>query len=70
VSRRSKEKLVVAARCPWCGRSLARMKGFVGKLSHGRCCSKERHQKAVAKLGLRPITPADFDGPYLVRRGR
>jgi hypothetical protein len=39
-------------------------------LSYGRCCSNVRHQKAVAKLGFRSITPADFDGPYLVRRGR
>jgi hypothetical protein len=69
VSRSGKEKLVVAACCRLCGRPLSQERGVADSIS-GRCCSSLRHQKAVAKLGLRPITPADFDGPYLVRRGR
>jgi hypothetical protein len=70
LSRSSKRKLVVAARCRFCGRPLSLKKGVVANSSYGRCCSKVRRENAIARLGLSPITPADFDGPYLVRRGR
>jgi hypothetical protein len=70
VSRSSEGKLVIAACCRFCGRPLSQDKGVVANSSYGRCCSEVRHQKAVAELGLGPIPPADFDGPYLKRRGR
>jgi hypothetical protein len=70
VSRSSKGELVVAACCCSCGRPLSQDQGVVAASSYGRCCSDVRRQKAVAKLGLGPITSADFDGPYLIRRGR
>jgi hypothetical protein len=70
MARSSKTKLVVAARCRSCGRPLSGAEGAVYAASYGRCCSSERRQKASAKLLLRPITSADFDGAYFVRQGR
>jgi hypothetical protein len=66
VPQNNKGKLVVAACCRECGQALSQHKGSI----YGRCCSNIRRQKAMAELGVGPITPADFDGPYLKRRGR
>lgn len=70
MSRNSQNKLVVAACCPLCGIPLPHIEGLVETASYGRCCSKVRRKKASEKLGLGPITFADFDGSYLIRRDR
>jgi len=70
VSRTRKEKLVVASTCRGCGEPRKLEEGVVASSSYGACCSKSRRAIAAGYLGLRPITPADFEGPYLVRSGR
>lgn len=65
-----KRKLVVPARCTACGRPFPHEDGVVASSTYCRECSHDRLATAKKVLGLRPITSADFDGPYLIRQGR
>lgn len=55
-------------RCRHCGQPWAPPVGVVAAQSFCCRCSQERRQIATDKLGLGPLQPEDFDGPYLVPR--
>jgi hypothetical protein len=67
---RKTDLLVIAPRCRSCGRALKLEEGAVAASSYGQCCSSARRDAAQRAFGLRPISAADFDGPYLLPRDR
>ncbi len=70
VTRIRKGKIVAAPRCGSCGRALRLEEGVVAASSYGQCCSAARRAAAQRAFGLRPLTNADFSGPYLLPRSQ
>jgi len=63
-------RLITRPRCRHCNREWMPGHGVVAAEDFCRKCRKERRAKAKRAFGLRPLTPADFDGPYLLPRAR
>lgn len=68
--RAASGKIAVAPTCRFCDSTMDLEQGVVAASGAGRCCTNERRKAASDALGLRPIRPSDFDGPYLIRSGR
>lgn len=66
----TKSKLVAAPRCRSCGRAIGLSEGIVADSTYCRHCSAARHEAAKRTLDLRPISDADFLGPYVLQRRR
>lgn len=55
-------------RCGYCRRRWMPESGAVASRDFCGHCRQERRRLAIAAFSLRPVTPADFDGDYLLPR--
>lgn len=70
MSKRSVNLAIVRPRCRFCSRPWTPAEGVSAEQAHCPLCSESRHTVAAKAFGLRPLTPADFDGQYLLPRSR
>lgn len=52
--------------CRYCGKPWRPADNVVATEGYCSDCSKERRSIAGRAFGLRPIEPADIDGPYVI----
>jgi len=62
--------MITRPRCRYCNREWVPAIGVAATQDYCRRCRKARREKAKRAFGLRPLTAADFDGPYLLPRAR
>lgn len=70
MSKRSVNLAIAQPRCRFCSRPWTPTEGVSAEQVYCLLCSESRHAAAAKAFDLRPLTPADFDGQYLLPRSR
>jgi hypothetical protein len=68
MSHKSPNLTLSLPRCPNCDRYWRPAEGVVASNAYCSRCVKARHSAAAARFELRPITPSDLQGSYLLPR--
>jgi hypothetical protein len=53
-------------KCRHCKRAWTPAHGVIATKTYCPKCSNARQARAARGFGMKPVTPADFDGPYLI----
>jgi len=58
--------MLMFPKCRHCGRKWHPQEGAVASRDYCQVCHKDRREVAKRKFSLRPLSAADFNGPYLL----
>ena len=70
MSKRFVNLAVARPRCRFCSRAWTPAEGVSAEQAYCQLCSASRRAIATKALGLKPLTPGDANGDYLLPRSQ